>query len=311
MKISIIVPVYKAEGTIRRCLDSLRNQTYTDWEAILVDDGSPDASGEICESYKAFDSRFRVLHKENGGASSARNVALGMAIGQFVTFMDSDDYAGPNWLQDFASHIDGCDVTVVGFVRHQGEEAQIVSMGEGAYSPAESMEQLSRINCFGYLWNKCFRRSIIREQGLAFNKDYVFLEDEEFVCRYWLYAKKVRFVSSAQYQYISSDVDQKYGRVNNYGLYVSLLENASRLLEGRKDSVSLKKYANGCFYSMMKYYADGIYHEGYAAMQHLTTYAKRYKGYCRHLQWFSPWNYIFWHPVLITYQWMKRMCGLN
>ena len=92
MKLSIIVPVYQVADTLRRCVDSIVSQTFTDWELILVDDGSPDNCGIICDEYTEKDCRIKVIHKENGGLSDARNAGLKMAQGEFVTFVDSDDY---------------------------------------------------------------------------------------------------------------------------------------------------------------------------------------------------------------------------
>ena len=91
-KVSVIVPVYKVEKYVSRCIESILNQTYTDWELILVDDGSPDSSGVICDKYACKDSRIKVIHKENGGVSSARNVGLDNATGEWVTFVDADDW---------------------------------------------------------------------------------------------------------------------------------------------------------------------------------------------------------------------------
>ena len=90
--VSIIVPVYNVEKYINRCIDSILAQTFTDWECILVVDGSPDKSGEICDEYSARDSRIRVIHKPNGGVSSARNVGINLATGEWITFVDSDDF---------------------------------------------------------------------------------------------------------------------------------------------------------------------------------------------------------------------------
>ena len=98
-EISIIIPVYKAEKYLRRCLDSVLSQTLSNWECILVDDGSPDQSGAICDEYAAKDSRFRVIHKPNGGVSSARNEGLDTAKGEFICFIDSDDWVGPKYLE--------------------------------------------------------------------------------------------------------------------------------------------------------------------------------------------------------------------
>lgn len=119
-KISIIIPVYKVEQYLRNCIESVINQTYTNWELILVDDGSPDRCGEICDEYAAKDSRIRVIHKENGGLSSARNAALDLPPkGEFVTFLDSDDFWHPEYLETLMNlqqkyH---ADLVQCGFVR--------------------------------------------------------------------------------------------------------------------------------------------------------------------------------------------------
>ena len=97
--LSIIVPVYKAEKYLRQCVDSIIAQSFTDWECILVDDGSPDRSGAICDEYAQTEARIRVIHKENGGVSSARNVALERIAGEWLTFVDSDDCLYPNALK--------------------------------------------------------------------------------------------------------------------------------------------------------------------------------------------------------------------
>lgn len=99
MKISVIVPVYNVELYLERCIKSILCQTYKDFELILVDDGSPDKSGEICDHYKNIDSRIRVIHKENGGLSDARNVGVLSAAGEYITFVDSDDYVSSNYLE--------------------------------------------------------------------------------------------------------------------------------------------------------------------------------------------------------------------
>ncbi|HCI64916.1 MAG TPA: glycosyl transferase, partial [Clostridiales bacterium] len=93
--ISVIVPVYRVEAFLPRCLDSIRGQTYKNLEIILVDDGSPDNCGKICDEYAEMDSRIRVIHKKNGGLSSARNAGLDVAVGDYIGFVDSDDWIAP------------------------------------------------------------------------------------------------------------------------------------------------------------------------------------------------------------------------
>ena len=100
-KISVIVPVYNTEKYLHRCVDSILAQTFTDFELLLIDDGSTDSSGAICDEYAQKDSRVRVFHKENGGASSARNLGLDNATGEWITFCDSDDFVYSYWLSNF------------------------------------------------------------------------------------------------------------------------------------------------------------------------------------------------------------------
>lgn len=93
VKVSVIMPVYNVENYVGRAIESIQNQTLTDWEFFAVDDGTPDNSGKICDEYAAKDPRIKVIHKENGGAPSARNVAIDKAVGKYMYFMDSDDWA--------------------------------------------------------------------------------------------------------------------------------------------------------------------------------------------------------------------------
>lgn len=115
-KISIIVPVYKVEKYLRRCLDSIVSQTFTDWECILVDDGSPDNSGEMCDEYADKDKRFRVFHQENAGVSAARNKGLDEAKGEWIGFVDSDDWIEKEMYEFFYTNaiIENADVVCCG-----------------------------------------------------------------------------------------------------------------------------------------------------------------------------------------------------
>lgn len=114
-KISIIIPMYKVEKYLRRCLDSVKNQTFQDWQAICVDDGSPDKSGKIAENYAKKDKRFVVVHKENGGVSAARNVALKKASGKYIMFLDSDDCIHPQTMEILHTLAEHENVDVVSF----------------------------------------------------------------------------------------------------------------------------------------------------------------------------------------------------
>lgn len=122
--ISVIIPVYNAEKTLAKCIESVLRQDVTQFELILVDDGSKDSSGDICNRYAAKDSRVRVIHKENGGVSSARNRGLEVASGEWITFVDSDDSIGENFFHDVeAAHE---DLLIRGYFMHsmRGKEVE-------------------------------------------------------------------------------------------------------------------------------------------------------------------------------------------
>lgn len=99
-KISVIIPVYNTESTLHKCVDSILNQSYEDWELLLIDDGSKDHSAFICDEYAQQDKRIKVFHKENGGVSSARNIGIDNAEGKWITFIDSDDWVERNYLSN-------------------------------------------------------------------------------------------------------------------------------------------------------------------------------------------------------------------
>ncbi len=179
--VSIIVPVYKSKDTLKRCVESLLAQTVEDTEMILVDDGSPDGSGELCDKLAEGDSRIRVIHKENGGVSSARNAGIEAAKGEYLLFADSDDYVEPDMVEKLLSSIGDDDIAICGFHHHyQGRD--IVRIPE---VPGQSGEEnFLALYGEGFLnmpWNKlykreltgCFDESLSLGEDLLFNLDYL------------------------------------------------------------------------------------------------------------------------------------------
>lgn len=131
--ISVIIPVYKVEDTLNRCLQSVASQDYQHFEAILVDDGSPDKSGEICEQWTKKDARFKAFHKENGGLSDARNYGLDHCVGEYISFLDSDDYIEPTcltYLYNLLKNTRGCKVSQANHWIIQGEKKEKNSESE-------------------------------------------------------------------------------------------------------------------------------------------------------------------------------------
>ncbi len=183
IKISVIMPVYNVENYVGRAIESIQKQTLTDWEFWIVDDGTPDNSGKICDEYAAADSRLHVIHKENGGAPSARNIAIDKAMGKYLYFMDSDDWAEPTMLEDMYTLAERHDaqLVVTGFYTDtyysdteyvttvQSQPDQVFA------SQREFREQAYRLfdsNLLYTPWNKLYLADYLREKNLKFPQTF-------------------------------------------------------------------------------------------------------------------------------------------
>lgn len=206
--ISIIIPVYNAEKYLHQCLDSVVAQTYTNWECLLIDDGSKDSSGAICDEYAAKDSRFRVFHKENGGVSSARNLGIKNANGSNIWFIDSDDYIVPNSLEFILPKLDN-DLLFIGYVFFKDDRdivystdlKNITSKTDEEFPIFLNYVMTSYKHLFGNMWSKIYRRCIIVDNGIWFNEKYSYKEDEHFSLMYLQYVKTMSVCTSNLYYY--------------------------------------------------------------------------------------------------------------
>ena len=188
-KISVIVPVYKVEKYLPECIESVLAQTFTDFELILVDDGSPDNSGAICDAYAARDPRIRVFHKENGGVSSARNLGLDHARGEWIAFVDSDDWLSPEYLNRLIRGTDAAVcISAVGFTQvHETTRERVSSRLRcetvvAAAVPA-AFARASTIP-FWAPWAKLFRNPKRRNKTVRFRENIHYAEDWIFLLEY-------------------------------------------------------------------------------------------------------------------------------
>lgn len=167
--ISVIVPVYKVEDYLKRCVDSILNQTYENFELILVDDGSPDNCGQMCDIYAELDARIRVVHKENGGLSDARNAGLKVCTGDYIVFIDSDDWISKYYLEQLycilkstGSDVVECEVIKTDKMIMEDENLPDAQYSE--YNTEEALSLLIQDKCFHqYVWNKIYRKSVIED----------------------------------------------------------------------------------------------------------------------------------------------------
>lgn len=204
--ISIIVPVYKAERFLHKCVDSILSQTFSDFELLLIDDGSPDNSGKICEDYKAKDSRIRVIHKENGGASSARNVGLEKAMGEWVCFVDSDDWIERNCLEVVYHYAVEDELDCIQFsYKRINKEGNIV-ITEVGETPVMNLKDYINAGVF------CFRAggtllnmNVINSLNLRFKEGLKLAEDQLFMLTAMTHSKRMRRIPDTFYCYFINE----------------------------------------------------------------------------------------------------------
>ena len=222
--VSLIVPIYRVEDYLPACLDSLLAQTYPHWECILVDDGSPDRSGEICDAYAAADARFRVIRQANSGVSAARNAGLAAAEGEYIAFLDGDDRLDPAFLERLLPSMEsGADLAFCEYRRICADGSPLLS-GEdehvGEYlldadlpcrqeQGRESYPVTDRVlaafwkaGVLNSIWGKLYRRSIIEAQSLRFDTELRFAEDMRFATAYAVGCTTVESVSQPLYLYL-------------------------------------------------------------------------------------------------------------
>ena len=209
--VSIIVPVYNGEKTIERCLRSIQNQSYSNIEVLVVNDGSSDHTDRIIKKYAQRDSRFRYIEKENSGVSDSRNVAMAQAKGDYFQFVDGDDWLVKQATEEFVNTAltFGCDMVISDFYRVCGR--RIYTKGHIDAGPvitrmkyAEYMMEAPANFYYGVLWNKFFRADIIRTFALKCSLQLDWCEDFQFNLEYLQYVGKVGVIRKPLYYYVKT-----------------------------------------------------------------------------------------------------------
>ena len=233
--ISVIVPIYNTEKYLDRCIQSILSQTYTDFELLLVDDGSTDSSGAICDKYAKQDSRVRVFHKENGGVSSARNLGLDNVKGEWVTFCDSDDWVEDYWLNTFIENSKNTDLVVQGFNNGGLYKFPVSSF---YVDVKEALFLLFENKIVGYTVVKFFKSKLLKKNNIKFNETIKFREDEDFVLKYLCFIRYVRFVNQGGYNYVMPDLSKKYNHIDNFSASLSMYNSVLRIFRGVENTIT-------------------------------------------------------------------------
>lgn len=213
--VSVIAPVYNSEKYLKLCLDSILNQTYDHFELILVNDGSSDGSGKICDSYSQRDSRVRAIHTKNNGPAQARNTALKDSRGGFILFVDADDYLENSALSllmdsynsNNAELVIGDAVSIKDGISSPGykggfSEDRLLSRQEIADYARLYLKKPNKFTLFAYSWGRLFKASIIKNKGVLFNPELRTFEDVAFNFDYLNQAQKVFFLKKRVYNHL-------------------------------------------------------------------------------------------------------------
>lgn len=204
MRYSVIIPVYNAEATLRRCIDSLVSQQFFDYELLLINDGSADGSDAICREYAAAYPQIRYFQKENGGVSTARNLGLAQAQGEYVLFVDSDDHVAKDYftvISEALAH-EMPELLMFGYRNFGGISAE---WNTGVFFENDEIEIALRISnamrqyLFSSLWSKVFRRQIIAENGLRFDENLSIGEDQVFIFAYAMHIRSIASIPDTLY----------------------------------------------------------------------------------------------------------------
>ena len=267
MKISVIVPVYNVELYLERCIKSILSQTYKDFELILVDDGSPDKSGEICDHYRSIDSRICVIHKENGGLSDARNAGVLSATGEYITFIDSDDYVSSNYLE-YLMHlatITNADISVGCFKRTNLDSCEFSK--NNRYKETTVLDPIEA--CKEILTMGKYERMLVIACCKLIKKDLCVRnpfpvgfkhEDRATTYKYYYCSKKIAFGNEEIYAYFQNEnsIMNTRGDKKNTDM-ITAKTNCALYFESKNENTLAKLAWNDLF----KYlYADSAGYDG-------------------------------------------------
>ena len=262
--ISIIVPIYNVEKYLRQCLDSIQNQTYQNFECLLINDGSPDNSADICREYLEKDSRFKYFEKENGGVSSARNLGIECSGGTYITFIDADDWVDSDYLEVLYNALidENADISVSTYKRfHMADNCWYIHSFQRGYEKRvftnqELIDEFIALDTFDYSYRfvcgKLVRKCLLDK--IAFNEKTTLGEDMEFWLKLYLISNKIVYVNRDSYVYRVDNVNRHFG-LEKIRSDIQQRLNFISFLSVR--GIDISKYVNSCL-SVIKYQVERL-----------------------------------------------------
>lgn len=240
-KVSVVVPVYNTENYLYRCVDSIVSQTNRDWELILVDDGSKDKSGDLCDLYATQDSRIRVFHKENGGVSSARNTGIEQAEGEYIMFIDADDWVDVHCLEACFNKCADADLYRYGmqsFFKENDSSQDVISIDETLSIDEYRRLLVSRKTILG-VCGGIYKMSILKSKNIRFNAQYIMGEDWLFNFQFLMNCSTLCIIDRPFYSYNRYNDN---GCTNNFSMVkdTQMLEVAKLIIQD--DTIASRDY---------------------------------------------------------------------
>lgn len=240
-KLSVIVPVYKVEPYIHQCIDSILNQTFTDFELILVDDGSPDKCGEICDEYVKKDSRVKVIHKENGGMSDARNYGLDIARGEYIGFVDSDDKIDIDMYNEMLDYVEKYKLDVVCcdayLVRGIHTKFKPRYKSDWVLNKNEAIIEILSGRLDNAVWNKLYKKEVIQDIRFPVGRIY---EDVATTYRFLANANKVGYMKRPYYYYYKrkgSIINTSFNAKSRFDCFLGYKERLNFAIDNNIDCI--------------------------------------------------------------------------
>lgn len=283
-KITVIIAIYNAEKYIRRAVQSIQNQTYDNWNLVLVDDGSTDASLMVCKELELKDHRIIVVHKENGGEASARNFGLRCATGEYICYVDADDHVEPTLLEDYITP-DPTDLSICGIDMRWGARHRHVNVSPGTYYNVDIIEKLCDLDILviGSSCNKLYKRRIIEDNNLRFPEDQSGIGiDHTFNWQYFQLCKSLRCIENLNYIYEENSNSLSHERsAKDPAGYSSTRLNYMHVLYNVFDKIKDKNIRKNCQKIYHGHFSDCILRPMYIHKVTRNNRLKIIKGYIK------------------------------
>lgn len=309
-KISVIVPVYKAENYLCRCVDSLLAQTFQDFEILLIDDGSPDRSGEICDEYAKKDSRVRVFHKENGGVSSARQYGIDNACGEYSIHADPDDWVEPSMLEELYEKAkeDDADMVICDYYYKSPYRHIRVKQKPSVLNSEIVFQELFQ-QLHGSCWNKLVRQVCYSKYGVTFPKGINYCEDLILNAILLQNGLHIAYIPRAFYHYDQTINENSLVLNSKFEQVVAVTNYLRKYLS---EEWFIKIFPDLKFNEADIAMKQGImtpieYQKNFAPYSDIFVNAHRYWGEKLLIRWALNGNYRFYRAFYIKF-WVRQMC---